>query len=394
MKTEVWLAFIFGVVFLLLSLCFAVVAFYLPKPPNPEVVGNFLLVMQTVLAIAASGVAAVIPGFLSVQLQRTFGTKGIIGIRAGGAIAVFVVIFYISPKTLAVEQLNKRVGFNELLSKCMHYIPVSGSPLPGALQYCMAARDFDAARWESYRQLARLHYWYGKYADAIENYKTAISLMVGKEEADIRSGDVAYHQQTEFSLMQTGISMGFVGLANAPHPRPEDKIENYRYALLAGEKAEWFVAKGSAGIDRSFDELLYMKGLIYAYIWITAESQQYDMEFNAAQKYFKEFLVRPGVYPQWAEYHLACLYSTAAQRKGGMEGAQLRVQARQFLMNSLNHLTMSESDKVATQIKLMKCRLQNIEQCSKPRGPEPMLCRPLFELAQGDEDALKLANSL
>jgi hypothetical protein len=70
MKIEVWLAFIFGVVFLLISLLFALFAFYLPKPANPEAVGNFLFVLQVVLALAGSGVAAVIPGFLSVRIQR------------------------------------------------------------------------------------------------------------------------------------------------------------------------------------------------------------------------------------------------------------------------------------------------------------------------------------
>jgi hypothetical protein len=73
MKTQVWLAFIFGVTFLLIALAFALVAFYLPKPPNPQVVGNFLNVMQVILAISASGVAAVIPGFLSVDIQKKVG---------------------------------------------------------------------------------------------------------------------------------------------------------------------------------------------------------------------------------------------------------------------------------------------------------------------------------
>src|SRR5258708_7727030 len=148
MKTEVWLAFIFGVVFLLISLLFALFAFYLPKPANPEVVGNFLYVMQVVLAIAASGVAAVIPGFLSVTVQRKLGKRGAFGIRAGGAIAVFVLVLAVNPRSLALEQMNKRVGFNERLEKCRSYVPVVGSPLSGSLQYCLEARNFDPTRWE------------------------------------------------------------------------------------------------------------------------------------------------------------------------------------------------------------------------------------------------------
>jgi uncharacterized PurR-regulated membrane protein YhhQ (DUF165 family) len=88
MKIEVWLAFIFGVVFLIITLAFALIGFYLPRPANPEMVGNFLYILQVVLAISASGVAAVIPGFLSVNIQNRLGEKGKFGIRAGGAIAV------------------------------------------------------------------------------------------------------------------------------------------------------------------------------------------------------------------------------------------------------------------------------------------------------------------
>ncbi|MGQ0505218.1 MAG: hypothetical protein ACT4TC_07835 [Myxococcaceae bacterium] len=46
-------------------------------------------VMRVVLALGAAGAAAVIPGLLRVELSR--------GIRAGGALAVFVVIYFANP---------------------------------------------------------------------------------------------------------------------------------------------------------------------------------------------------------------------------------------------------------------------------------------------------------
>lgn len=46
-------------------------------------------VLRVVLALAGAGAAAVIPGLLKVELSR--------GIRAGGALAIFVVIYFANP---------------------------------------------------------------------------------------------------------------------------------------------------------------------------------------------------------------------------------------------------------------------------------------------------------
>jgi hypothetical protein len=50
-------------------------------------------ILRTVLALAGGGIAAVIPGFLDVDLKTT--TK--LALRAGGALAVFVVLYFWSP---------------------------------------------------------------------------------------------------------------------------------------------------------------------------------------------------------------------------------------------------------------------------------------------------------
>jgi hypothetical protein len=83
-------AFGFGVIFLIALLTLAV-AF-----PNPT---SFqYTIFRIVLSLACAGVAAVIPGFLLVRTD-TLG----IAIRAGGAIAVFVVVYLINPAQLVVQ---------------------------------------------------------------------------------------------------------------------------------------------------------------------------------------------------------------------------------------------------------------------------------------------------
>ena len=79
------LAFCFGVVFLAALLAIVII---FPDPTDRQ-----FEIIRTVLALAAGGVAAAIPGLLNLQLGA--GSK--LAIRAGGAIAVFVVVYFYSP---------------------------------------------------------------------------------------------------------------------------------------------------------------------------------------------------------------------------------------------------------------------------------------------------------
>jgi hypothetical protein len=82
--TERYLAFGFGVVFVIVLLLLAI------KYPNPTPFQY--TVFRIVLALAAGGVAAMIPGFLTIKVSTL--------IRGGGALAVFVVVYFYSPAEL------------------------------------------------------------------------------------------------------------------------------------------------------------------------------------------------------------------------------------------------------------------------------------------------------
>jgi hypothetical protein len=81
------LAFSFGVIFVIVLLVLAIV---FPNPTQFQ-----YAVFRIVLALAAGGVASMIPGFLSAQV----GTW----VRAGGALAVFVVVYFYSPAQLVTN---------------------------------------------------------------------------------------------------------------------------------------------------------------------------------------------------------------------------------------------------------------------------------------------------
>lgn len=73
----------FGGVFILLML---VVAIFVPSPTSFQI-----FIFRVVLALAAAGVAAIIPGFL--HIESHFRRNAL---RAGGAIAVFVLIYLVN----------------------------------------------------------------------------------------------------------------------------------------------------------------------------------------------------------------------------------------------------------------------------------------------------------
>lgn len=88
-KVEQYLAFGFGTLFIIIIL---ILAIFFPNPTSFQ-----HTVFRIVLALAAAGFAAEIPGFLKVTVAKA--------IRAGGAIGVFVIVFFFSPANLAVNQI-------------------------------------------------------------------------------------------------------------------------------------------------------------------------------------------------------------------------------------------------------------------------------------------------
>jgi hypothetical protein len=80
--------FLFGVIFIVTLL---VLAIKFPEPTAYQ-----YQVFEVVLGLAAAGVAGMIPGFLEVTVPTW--------IKAGGALAVFVLVMYKSPARLAVQR--------------------------------------------------------------------------------------------------------------------------------------------------------------------------------------------------------------------------------------------------------------------------------------------------
>ena len=85
-KLQQILAFVFGVTFVVVLIFLAVA---IPDPTSFQ-----YTIFRVILALAASGIAVMIPGFLQVTISNW--------LRAGGALGVFVVVYFFNPASLVV----------------------------------------------------------------------------------------------------------------------------------------------------------------------------------------------------------------------------------------------------------------------------------------------------
>lgn len=95
---QIIVAFVFGVAFVVTLIVLAM------KFPHPTLFQYN--VFRIVLALAAGGVAAMIPGFINVEFNP--GTELLV--RAGGAIAVFVIVFFFNPAQLASKSTTADIN--------------------------------------------------------------------------------------------------------------------------------------------------------------------------------------------------------------------------------------------------------------------------------------------
>src|SRR5450755_424260 len=131
--------FVFGVVFVTILL---VVAVFIPNPTEFQ-----FFVFRVVLALVAAAIAALVPGFLNIQSQ-VYRNK----IRAGGAVAVFVIVYLINPPRIMdavpsrVVAEDKSERFKRALRQSSGTITIipagtSADVLPLATQLCGLAKS-------------------------------------------------------------------------------------------------------------------------------------------------------------------------------------------------------------------------------------------------------------
>lgn len=104
LTAQIIIAFAFGVTFVVALM---VLAIKFPRPTPFQ-----YNVFRIVLSLAAAGAAAMIPGFINIEVNPTTGLL----IRAGGALAVFVIVFFFNPAQLAIQSETDTHGNDSTVS--------------------------------------------------------------------------------------------------------------------------------------------------------------------------------------------------------------------------------------------------------------------------------------
>lgn len=128
-STQVIVAFSFGIAFVIVLM---VVAFVFPNPTSFQ-----YNVFRIVLSLSAAGVAAMIPGFINVELNKSSEFV----IRAGGALAVFVIVYFFNPASLALHR--------ESLNEIDEHIPDVPEKLPSGEPFPTNKKDAFNKVWQS-----------------------------------------------------------------------------------------------------------------------------------------------------------------------------------------------------------------------------------------------------
>jgi hypothetical protein len=319
-QLQIILAFSFGVVFVTVLLVLSVAI------QNPTATTFFIF--RTVLALAAAGVGAVIPGLLVVNVSKL--------VRAGGALALFVLVFLVNPPALVVTADSELVERGE--------IALSGDDTTTAISLFQEALKYNTVNWRAYSGLARSFYKRGDYKSASSFFIKAIEVSNGLQWSPI-----------------FGLSMAQEG---------QGDIKGAIESLIL---ARSIIIKSTPSSPSSI-EILFDQGRLNLMYWLAFDAPKHTPNFDEGISAFTEFVERGGYPKHWALYHLACFKAVASQQTGlpEYEVSLLNKQAGDLLLQSAQLLANYESPKAASQRVLFRHLLLNTEhQPTKPGDPIP-----------------------
>jgi tetratricopeptide (TPR) repeat protein len=260
-----FLAFVFGFIFVVVLLVFAVA---IPEPSEFQ-----LFVFRTVLALAAAGVAAVVPGMLNVNIGNW--------LKASGAIAVFIVVYYVNPPELftktKMSALQDRASLallsgNYSLARTLLTQAIALSPNDSTPVFDLAIAEFKS----------------GNYSTAKDLFTTAF----------LKSGN--RDEERDKTLLYD------VSLIDESDKKYDDAIKNFQSIL-----------QSLSSTSPMYLDVIFSEGQVYLEEQLsqpkTINEKPTDSLIGNAETKFKEFLEQGGKPEHWAYYHLACIDAVLAE---------------------------------------------------------------------------------
>ncbi|WP_119418509.1 hypothetical protein [Desertibaculum subflavum] len=289
-KLEIILAFAFGSVF---SLVLLALAFFVRDPTDLAV-----FVTRVVMALAAAGIGAVLPGLLHVEIKSIPG----VAVRGSGALALGALVYLVNPPALVQHSKQVRSALFDV-------------------QFALARGNTDWAAGKL-QEISRL----------LPNCPdvTYLQGIVSRQRGQL---DIAKHYFDAVSSAAATAEPCFVAVAPAEIA--------YQRALLADLQGD--AARASTEIEMVlrtatpgttlYGDALYERGrlrLLLAMQAMARDEPAWSRDAAQIESDFRAFLDGswPGIdHKHWAKYHLACLHAHLA----GSDLASPRAeQARQW----------------------------------------------------------------
>jgi hypothetical protein len=370
------LAFVFGAIFLVLLLAVFLVVLFVPPEQttfSEQILGYLFFICRVILALAAAGVAAVIPGFLQIQWLQHLGAGSKFVIRGVGAIAVFIIVYMINPPAQAI-----RLSYDSGLDRCRSAIgTLPGDPSASAGIVCMSLMTTDPARWEGYYELGRLNYALGNYSLAKDNVQDALKWLAKKNSIEIaaaNSDDLKQASPTDVIQVMYLASMVHAGLEDYPTGRHALQI----VAGLTGQT-------GAVPDQRMNTEATVGLAALWLAEWLKSNGDTGAPAFINAKQLFMALDREPHTDPilaGWVQYYLACTLANEARfRAGSLDGKEATVST----INLINYALQTMDDQVYEphQPRMLKCLLTGNQHCRRYPA-DPLLCPALVDLVAQD----------
>lgn len=168
-------AFWFGTSFIVLLFVAFLTIFFLEIYKIPALFQLFEFFFRVVLAGSLAGVAAMIPGYFEIDWTEK------LGLRAGGAFAVFLLIFMVNPPRL-ISDYSEEARISDLFIGC-DQLKGGTEPSADTVVYCDELFASFPDHWKAQLAMAKLNSVRGNHQESLEfalNATSAFYAMTGE----------------------------------------------------------------------------------------------------------------------------------------------------------------------------------------------------------------------
>jgi hypothetical protein len=309
-----------------LALIGAVVIAIVIKDPN-----EFQLrVFQVVLATAAGGIGALLPGAFGLNLPF---------VRAVGAAGLFAFVYWVDPPS--IHYGKTKTAFEDAIRQAETALNTGGM-YPIAEQKFLEASKADPKSPLPYSGLGRAYYKQGAFESSVQSFQKAFELSGQKDPV------VLYHKANSEIALQ----------------RPDDAAKTFEVATKLG---------GSVKESEIARLILYDFGATRFAQWRSTNESLTSPHYQEAVTNFTLYLENGGAPKQWAYYHLACLKATNALKRGDADpqAKTLRAAAVSALASVVDEIKNFRGEHRTYHVNLIKTMLATPTKYRQQLGDPP-----------------------